>query len=111
MGFEVGICASENEKIPGGQAEGQKYSSSCSTTVRPWQAERTAGARAWVRKTCRNCSRICHSQTDSLQFKVTNIFFMRMVLYLLETTQPECRKKEQLVKIYGFARIVCPRRE
>lgn len=74
-GFEVEICASENENICGGAGGGQQYSSSCSTVVRPWQAEGTVGARAWVRGTFRNCSRVCHCQADPCSWK-SPIYFL-----------------------------------
>lgn len=45
-----------------------------------------------------------------LQFKVTNVFVMRMLWHLLKTAQAECRKRCHLVKIYGFPRNICPRR-
>lgn len=53
----------------GGAGGGQQYSSSCSTVVRPWQAEGTVGARACVRGTFRNCSRVCHCQADPCSWK------------------------------------------
>lgn len=75
MGFEVEICASENQKNPCRAGGEQQYSSSCSTVVRTWQAEGTVGARAWVRGTCRNFCRICNCQADPCSWK-SPIYFL-----------------------------------
>lgn len=63
MGCEISINTSKNEKSHEGQEGREKYSSSCSTVDRPWQAERTVTA-VQVKGTCRDSNRFSHPQPD-----------------------------------------------